>query len=412
MKNSYLTLFSLLSLILLAVSCSEDGPIPSENTDIVAPESYSFSRDGSSTISFSGQTTRISMASELISAMSNFENTSEHLLELFANESVAGEDVNPYEDALLNESTKSVRSKTAASKDYFSANTVESASIKAAFESWIIAQVEEIFPNKNRLATPGIAGQIADGSSARYVSSKGLEYNQAFNKALIGALMADQILNNYLSPAVLDAGTQIDDNDNNIVEEGKSFTTMEHKWDEAFGYLFGATEDPSNPAPTVGSDDNFLNKYLGRVDDDQDFNGIASTIIDAFKLGRAAIVWKDYELRDMQAAIIQKEISKVIAIRAVYYLQQGKNSLPIDDNKSAYGSAFHDLSEGFGFIYSLRFTKNPETNDTYFSREEVDRFISTLIEGNGFWDVTPDELDSISKTIAEKFDFTVEQAGS
>lgn len=187
---------------------------------------------------------------------------------------------------------------------------------------------------------------------------------------------------------------------------------MEHKWDEAYGYLFGATLDPSNPAPTVGSDDNFLNKYLGKVNDDQDFAGIASTIIDAFTLGRAAIVGKDYELRDMQADIIQKEISKVIAIRAVYYLQQGKNAMPTDDNKSAYGTSFHDLSEGFGFIYSLRFTKNPETDDSYFSRDEIDGFISTLIEGNGFWDVTADELNSLSETIAEKFDFTVEQAGS
>ena len=32
----------------------------------------------------------------------------------------------------------------------------------------------------------------------------GLEYNQLVNKGLIGALMVDQMLNNYLSAAVLD----------------------------------------------------------------------------------------------------------------------------------------------------------------------------------------------------------------
>ncbi len=52
--------------------------------------------------------------------------------------------------------------------------------------------------------------------------------------------MTDQILNNYLSPAVLDAGDNVTKNDNDILADGKDYTTMEHKWDEAFGYLYGA----------------------------------------------------------------------------------------------------------------------------------------------------------------------------
>jgi len=416
METKYLNFFLLFSLSFLVISCSNDTPDPvemiEENIGITAPDSYSFSRDGSSTISFSGQTTRIGMASELISAMKDFRTSKAQLLEMFANETANGGDASPFDDNLLNESTKSVKSKVAASQDYFSSNTAESSSIKADFENWIVAQVDEVFPNETELASPSKAGQIADGSSARYVNAKGLEYNQAVNKSLIGALMLDQIINNYLSPSVLDAGTQIADNNNDIVAEGESYTIMEHKWDEAFGYLFGATANPSDPKPTVGSDDSFLNKYLGRVEGDSDFAGITAKIIDAFTLGRAAIVGKDYELRDMQANIIQEELSKVIAVRAVYYLQQGKNALPSDGNEAAYGGAFHDLSEGFGFVYSLRFTRNPDTNNTYFSKNEVDEFISTLTEGNGFWDVSPDALDTISESIAAKFDFTVAQAGS
>ena len=96
----------------------------------------------------------------------------------------------------------------------------------------------------------------------------------------------------------------------------------------------------------------------------------------------------------------------MVGIRAVYYLQQGKNGIESND----LGGAFHDLSEGFGFIYSLQFTRNPETNAPYFSAVEVQGFIDQLTEGNGFWDVTPATLDEMSSTIANRFSFTVSQA--
>ena len=77
-----------------------------------------------------------------------------------------------------------------------------------------------------------------------------------------------------------------------------------------------------------------------------------------------------------------------------------------------YGPSFHDLSEGAGFIYSLRFLRKPNSNDPYFTRSEVDAFMDQLSEGNGFWEITPNTLDEMSQTIANKFDFTVEMAGS
>jgi len=324
---------------------------------------------------------------------------------------VDGSEANPYANDAYNESSKSVKSKVAASADFFSANTSESATIKADFESWIIAQSKEVSANENEFATPGNAGQIADGSSARYVNAQGLEYDQAVNKGLIGALMLDQILNNYLSPSVLDAGQNIEENNSSTLADGKNYTTMEHKWDEAYGYLFGFSDSPEDPIATLGSDDNFLNKYVGRVDSDDDFAGIGLSIFNAFKLGRAAIVGQDYELRNEQAATIKQELSKVVAIRAVYYLQHAKLALPTNQDDSAYGSAFHDLSEGFGFVYSLRFTHDITSGLSYFSTDEVNAMISDLTEGRGFWDITPEKLDAISKTIAAKFDFTIEQAG-
>ncbi|MFS4482623.1 DUF4856 domain-containing protein [Hyunsoonleella sp. 2307UL5-6] len=383
-------------------SCSNDDDNTVNPVSVVAPATFEFTRDGSSTVSFSGQTTRIEMGEELIDALKDTSKSEAQIDGMFTN---TGDN---FADADLNASSKSIRSKTAASADYFSANTTDANAIKADFESWIAAQVDEVYPNWDVDAAAGIAGKIqeAGGGSTRYVNAKGLEYNQAVNKGLIGALMVDQTLNNYLSPAVLDAGSNVTDNDNDVVAEGKPYTNMEHKWDEAYGYTYGLNADPANPNLDLGAD-SFLNKYIGRVEGDPDFAGIAEEIYQAFKLGRAAIVAKNYEVRDAQAAFLREKISEVIGIRAVYYLQQGKNILDTDK-----GAAFHDLSEGFGFIYSLQFTRQPNTDAPYFTKAEVDGFITTLTAGNGFWDISEDALDTMSNTIAAKFNFTVAQAGS
>lgn len=399
MKRISLLMLVIFSMII--TSCSDDDDVVI-NPPTQAPASYTFERSGTTTVDFNGQTTRIQMGEEFITALKTSTTTLAELNGMFAH--VEGN--NDFSDAALNASSKSIRSKTAASADYFSANTTDATAIKEQFDDWIEEQVNYVFQYWNANASAGMPGQIqeAGGGSIRYVNAKGVELNQIINKGLIGALMADQMLNNYLSPAILDAGDNIANNDNDVLEDGKNYTTMEHKWDEAFGYLYGNEADAA--APALGAD-SFLNKYLSRVEGDTDFAGIAATVYDAFKLGRAAIVNKDYTTRDEQAQIIREKISEVIGVRAVYYLQQEKGSLGTDN-----AAAFHGLSEGIGFIYSLQFTRKPNSNDPYFTKTEVDDFIDTLMTGNGFWDVTAATLDQISESIAAKFSFTVAEAGS
>lgn len=386
--------------ISLFTACSDDDD--NGGATIQTPSLYAFSRDNQSTVSFSGQTTRIKMATELASGLKESTNDLSTLNAMFAHE----EGNDDFSDAELNASSKSARSKVAASKDYFSANTTLSNQIKADFDDWIAGQVNDVFPRWDDLATEGNAGNIQEsaGGSARYVNAKGLEYDQAVAKGFIGALMVDQILNNYLSTSVLDEGSNVENNNNGTLEDGKSYTTMEHKWDEAYGYLYGTASDPANPNTNIGSDDGFLNKYVGRVEDDPDFEGIADDIFNAFALGRAAIVVKDYTLRNQQAEILRERISLVIAVRAVYYLQQGK--VRMDENNT--GSAFHNLSEGFGFIYSLQFTRQPNSTEPYFTNAEVNAFLDLLLADDGFWDVSATTLDQISTDIANKFGFSVE----
>lgn len=383
-------------------SCStdDDSVIPTSKVDV--PETYSFTRDGQSTVSFDGQTTRLLMSGELTAGFMNPDATEEDLANMFSNEN------NPFSNEDLNTSSKSVKSKVAASKLYFGSNTVESSAIKNSFESWITGQATEVFPNWEVLAEAGVAGQIAQGDKTRYVNAKGVELNQLFAKSLIGALITDQILNNYLSKPVLDEADNVEKNNSGLTEEGKSYTTMEHKWDEAYGYLVGhPSVSAADPMVSLTSnEDKLLFNYLKSVNSDSDFAGIAEETFEAFKVGRAAIVAGEYKLRDEQVAIIRENLSLVSAVRAIHYLQGGKNA--IENNEM--GAAFHELSEGLGFLYSLRFTHNPETGEPYLAPDVIFGFQEQLTAGNGFWDVTPETLDSISEAIATAFDIKVAQA--
>ncbi|MDF4221704.1 DUF4856 domain-containing protein [Maribacter sp. M208] len=409
MNKYFLAITAVVGLTFASCSSDDDGlelsPCDNCFVEFDVPDSYEFTRNGVSTVNFGGQTTRIKMGQELLSNFNIPTNTVEDLNGMFAH--VEGEI--DFEEAALNESDKNLRSKVAASADYFSTNATDQALIRSDFDEFISAQVTEVYPNFEVAAVAGQPGQLADGESTRYVNANGLEYNQLFAKSLIGGLMTDQILNNYLSTAVLDEADNVENNDADVVEEGKDYTTMEHKWDEAYGYAYGLNADQANPNADLGAD-SFLNEYMERVNADADFEGIAEDIFDAYKLGRAAIVAKDYAVRNQQAEIIKENISKVIAVRGVYYLQNGKTKL--EGESPNIGGAFHALSEAYGFIYSLQFTRKPNTSEPYFTKEEVDALLIDLLDDgeNGLWDVEAATLDGISADIAARFGFTVEQA--
>ena len=429
--------FSPLLIILLISSCSDDDTMVDDDpmgsvtcddgiqngdeegidcggsacapctTGVEIPATYVFERNGESTVSFSGQTTRLLMANEILSTFKDDTATQAQIDAMYDHQ----QDAADFSDPDLNASDKQVRNKTAGSY-FFSqvAPALSSISIKGDFDGFIAEQVADVFPNWNKVATAGNAGQLPDGSSTRYVNGKGLELDQAFNKGLIGAFVIDQILNNYTNPNQL---AQFEgDNDNNVIVDGKTYTDMEHDWDEAYGYAFGVVADTENPVADVDAldtTDKFLAKYIKRVENDPTFAGTAQTIFDAFKAGRTAIINKDYEERDAQADILREEIAKVIAVRAVFYLQAGKSKL----DGLEPGDTFHDLSEGYGFIYSLQFCRRPGTTaEFYFSNDEVTSFLNDIYGDltNGFWDVTATELDAVSDAIAAKFDFTIAEA--
>ncbi|WP_258932628.1 DUF4856 domain-containing protein [Flavobacterium oreochromis] len=208
--------------------------------------------------------------------------------------------------------------------------------------------------------------------------------------------------NHYLSVKKLDAGTNKQDNTVKKLKTGTNYTEMEHSWDEAYGYIYGAGRDAD------GKNAKFWDSYIDQVNADKDFNTIKADINLAFRTGRAAIVNNDYATRDAQIAIIKEKLAKVAAVRAVYYLMEGKKNL-------AGGAAktFHGLSEAYGFIKCLRYSNKQASNSPYFSKVEVEAMLKTLLAGkNGFWDTdySKNNLEILAKNIADRFGFTVAQA--
>ena len=407
--NSKILLYS--TLLMLLTKCSETETITEivevekivtetitqletvtvTNTVYVLPEEYSFTRDGGSTVFYTGQTARLRMATELKSAMNNTSYTQEQINNMFS--SGTG-----FNDATLDASGKNVRGKTATSP-------IAQSTVRPLFDSWIEEFTTVVAPAviAGTTASSGVAGSYteADGSRTVKVTAKGFELNQVFSKGLIGALQVDQIINNYLSFSKLDGARE--DNDTGVYAythpdaTEASITKMEHYWDEAFGYLQGLDSQFKSGLGTAPNKDSAnLNYYLNKINEQDNEAGISDTIYNAFIAGRAAIVNKDYEERDKQAGIISAEISKVIGYKAHYYLVAGAEDITNGD----WAAALHALSEAYGFILGLQFTKDSSGNH-YMSNTEVNDLLSRLSAGNGgFWERTVEELNTIADEVA------------
>lgn len=401
MKYSNLLYSALTIASLSIISCTnDDGTSEEPIANYTVPATYTFERNSSTTVDFSGQSSRLLMLEEMGNVIKNAA-TNGTIADKTVLSNMYSNSNNPFSTTDLNTSGKQLKDKTAASKDYFElylggGSTSEKLSVQAFFESQLtLAQQASLGTN----AAAGVAGAYLDGTSKRLFAPNGLEPQQILLKGMMGASFMDQIVNNYLSKNKLDEGSNKTNNSNKIVETGKTYTTMEHNWDEAYGYIYGVDGTK------------FWSSYISQVNADADFNTLTADINLAFRKGRAAIVANDYATRDAQIAIIKAKLALVPAVRAVFYLQEGKGKLVTDKG----AKAFHALSEAYGFIISLRYTNNPATNAPYFTKSEVDAMLANMVSGtNGLWDIDTlgAKLDAMSTQIAVKFGFTVAQAAT
>jgi hypothetical protein len=396
MNNYFLNKLNFTKLLLLLltvafVSCDDDDTVVTMPEPWAAPETYTFERDGVSTISFGGQTTRLSQSNELYDALNSTDATVESLTLMYAGGS-DGKSAG-FDDTSLNGTSKLIRSKTSAS------SISGSSAVKELFDNWITEYVNDVIPNV-KTATDASVGQA--GIYGKYAfNAKGHEIDQLFFKGLIGAFTLDQIINNYIDAAYLESYKA--DNDAGVISGSSApYTTMEHKWDEGFGYLYGHVIDGvAEDLPTAGTSPsgkgNLLMKYFKKVNDSKDTE-IALDVYNAFIMGRAAIVNKDYNVMEAQSKILKQKLSTVIGHYALNYLSGAIADIGTNVGDARL-DAFHGLSEGYGFILSLQFT-NDGTDSPYFTKAEVDNYLSQI---DNFYTVETATLQTIHDEIKSRF---------
>jgi len=350
-----------------------------------AEKSYSFERDGASSVSYTGQTARLNMADELYDGMKSNESTVDMLLQQFNNGT-------GFADPALDESGKNIAGKVASG-----CAREKNAAAKEKLEDNIKDFANNVIPTWNTPAADGTPGVLSDSKRTVNVNAKGWAMVQIFQKSLIGAFTLDQIVNNYIEPCKLDDDGRKEENDAGTVMEGKGFTRMEHAWDEAFGYLYGQEEDDTADLSTPSGVGTTLNKYLKKVSSGDVAPGISEEVFDAFVAGRKAIVDKDYKARDAAAKTIKIDLSKVIGAMVVNYLQEW-----IENKDENPADAVHALSEGYGFIFSLPYTNDGE-GKPYFTQDEVDAILTKM---DNFWTLQESDAQAVIDQVNERFGFS------
>ena len=303
--KNYLTLIGA-SVVLSFSSCdpSTDTPTPIECT-VNAPSDYTFEVDGSSTVSFSGQTARLGMAEEILSMLGESSTTDVAVLNQMYTDGTG------FSDVTLDASGKNLRGKTAS----YQTATVKSY-VQAQFDAMLVDYATNVAPAMaaSTPAAPGTAGMIG----SRELNAKGMEIDQCFAKGLIGALCLDQIANGYLSEAKIGDGV---DNSSRDVNSSNNYTAMEHHWDEGFGYVYGLEPDVLSPNYNAAIDPDgskagsLLNKYLGK------YENYRNEVYTSFVNGRQGIVENCSDVRDTEAADIKVALSNVIMSKAESYLR-------------------------------------------------------------------------------------------
>ena len=350
--------------ILLITACSDDeGNLPAPYNP---PESYSFDN-----VSFSGQTDRLNMLSEMISTIDQVTSgtapDATTLLNMYANEN------SPFSNPDLNASTKQLKSKTYSGLGAIDANEIE---------AYINAFAEDAAMYKDSTWAPGQPGIVtkADGSGSYFLNADGVEYSEIIEKTLMHAVFYYQACEVYTREGKI--GDAVD---NTIVTPGKG-TDMEHHWDEAFGYWGVDTN------VTASNFESANLKYFGKYAKKGEAVGLPTfqNLLTAFISGRYAISTMDYTSRDEAAQEVRQHWEMVSVTTGIHYLN-GAIANVGDDARF-----YHELSEAYTFIQGLAYNQ--------------DRLISTsdwaamlaLIEVNGeasFTGVSVD-LNSIKDQLA------------
>ena len=270
--------------------------------------------------------------------------------------------------------------------------------------------------NYTNTAKNGEAGMITTGDKKRHVSANGLEYIQLLEKGLYGAMMYDQMVDDYLRPTQAGADNEKGNNESAAgADYATSGTDRQHRWDEVFGYLGANPDTYPNASNTSNGDGSFIANYTFDFSDEiEDEFGInlAQKLMDAFIFGRAVLKagegfgpgdeTTNETYYEAARADIKLYTEVGLAAAAYHYLNAAIADITDEDK-------LHHLSEALAFIYALSF--NSEGRLTADEAHEVlmelgwssaDRTLGGVYAIN-LWEVTDEQMQKAKDLLDESF---------
>jgi hypothetical protein len=332
--------------------------------EYAVPTTYSFTdASGNSTVSYSGQTERLDQLDEMVVLMKTGNSTvldAQVLKDMFANENGDGNGNFSFT------STKQLKNKC------FTAD-------QGLFETFMDALAAASVDNA-MVASDGQAGTLTSGSSTYLFDANGVEQVQIIEKGLMGAVFLNQALNEYFGPGKMDV-------DNTAAVDapgGKYYTSMEHHFDEAFGY-FGVGIDFPTTVPN-----RFWGKYCNKQNPTLNCN---SDMMNCFLRGRAALSASVLQDRDASIADIRREWEEISAYQAMTYLDDALGYFGTDQAKF-----LHVMAEAWAFAWNLRYAPVETRRMTTTEHDALMAMFPT-----NFWSVTVADINSIKSTIDAKY---------
>ena len=311
------------SMLFLSSACEDDDHddhAHEEEVKITTPTTYTFNSrfvEGESSVSYSGQVVRNLLINDIKTQMGTDAGSGNPatLLSMMAND-------NADRAILTGSGLTTVQTK------YQDISSSQLNDRLTAVDSYII-------PGYDANATALINGWVNELAQAGKTRASGIRLDQITQKTLWGAVSYWQATSKYMS--------KIPTDDNTVAVDGKTYTEMEHHWDESFGY-FGAALD-YNTAYTDDSDRKsdpyFDSNNDGKIDFKSEFNvgwaitaakrdvcsgcdtnyDFTKTIFDAYLEGRTLIV----NQADLSEILVQRDLimntwEKVVAAVSIHYV--------------------------------------------------------------------------------------------
>ena len=329
-------------------------------TTYSVPSTYSFTDgNGNSTVSYSGQIDRLNQLVEMIAyAETGISTTisSQTLNDMFSNSN------NPFSFV----STKQLKDKC------FGPDV---ALIEGLFVTMANASL-----TSSQTASAGQAGTLTSGTSTYLFDENGFDCAEMIEKSIMGAVFMNQALNVYFGTDKMNVGNTSAVN----ASAGEYYTTMEHHWDEAFGYFGVPTDFPT----AVGT--HFWGKYCLSQNPTLGCNAL---MMNNFLKGRAAISNKEYTDRDQAIGTIRKTWENISASQSIDYLNKAISYYGTDNAKY-----LHVLTEAYAFSFNLRYSplETRRMNNT-----EHTALMSQF--GTNLWNLTLQDLNAIKATLVAKY---------